>query len=61
MRVLTILTALMGGLAVVAGVLGMNFEAPFFKTGLAGFLSAIAVMILLALAGFALAWWRKWL
>jgi len=61
MRVLTILTALMGGLAVVAGVLGMNFEAPFFRTGLAGFLIAVAVMTGMATAGFALAWWRKWL
>jgi len=61
MRVLTILTALMGGLAVVAGILGMNFEAPFFKTGLTGFLVAVVVMTSMALAGFALAWWRKWL
>ena len=61
MRVLTILTALMGGLAVVAGVLGMNFEAPFFKTGLGGFIAAVGIMVGMALAGFALAWWRKWL
>jgi len=61
MRVLTILTALMGGLAVVAGILGMNFEAPFFKTGLGGFLIAVGVMLAMALSGFALAWWRKWL
>jgi len=61
MRVLTILTALMGGLAVVAGILGMNFEAPFFKTGLAGFLIAVGLMLAMALGGFALAWWRKWL
>lgn len=61
MRVLTILTALMGGLAVVAGVLGMNFEAPFFKTGLTGFVVAVGVMMAMAAAGFALARWRKWL
>lgn len=61
MRVLTILAALMGGLAVIAGVLGMNFEAPFFKTGLTGFVIAVSLMIGLALAGLALAWWRKWL
>ncbi|WP_396617321.1 CorA family divalent cation transporter [Lysobacter soli] len=61
MRVLTILAALMGGLAVIAGVLGMNFEAPFFKTGLTGFVIAVSLMTGLALAGLALAWWRKWL
>jgi len=39
----------------------MNFEAPFFKTGLGGFLIAVGVMLAMALSGFALAWWRKWL
>jgi len=61
MRVLTILTALMGGLAVVAGVLGMNFQAPFFDTGLAGFLIAVGIMTVMALTGMWWAWRRKWL
>ena len=61
MRVLTILTALMGGLAVVAGVLGMNFKAPFFDTGLAGFVAAIGFMAALCLGGLITARWRKWM
>ncbi|BDU16404.1 magnesium transporter CorA family protein [Lysobacter auxotrophicus] len=61
MRVLTILTAVMGGLAVVAGVLGMNFQAPFFDTGLAGFLIAVGAMLGMALVGLWWAWRRKWL
>ena len=61
MRVLTILTAVTGSLAVVAGVLGMNFKAPFFDTGLTGFVVAICGMGALAAVGFTLAWWRKWL
>ncbi|MDR0182165.1 CorA family divalent cation transporter [Lysobacter arvi] len=61
MRVLTILTALMGGLAVMAGVMGMNFQAPFFDTGLAGFLTAVGAMTGMAAIGLWWAWRRKWL
>lgn len=61
MRALTILTALMGGLAVVAGVLGMNFKAPFFDTGLVGFIVSLVVMAILTIAGLVLARWRKWM
>lgn len=61
MRVLTMLTAIMGGLAVIAGVLGMNFKAPFFDTGLPGFLIAVGLMVTLAMGGMAFARWRKWL
>ena len=44
MRRLTFVTVLIGTLAVLAGVLGMNFDAPFFNTGFKGFLWAVGSM-----------------
>lgn len=44
MRALTFVTVLIGTLAVVAGILGMNFDVPFFKTAAKGFWTAIAGM-----------------
>jgi Mg2+ and Co2+ transporter CorA len=60
MRALTVFTVLIGTLAVVAGVLGMNFPAPFFHSGGRGFWIAVAAMATLAVAGLALARWRRW-
>jgi magnesium transporter len=60
-RGLTFVTVLIGVLAVIAGVLGMNFEAPIFKTGMTGLLVAIAVMLALAAAGVVIAKWREWI
>ena len=60
MRVLTFATVLLGSLAVIAGVLGMNFPAPFFKSGGEGFWIAIGSMTLLAVAMTAFARWRRW-
>jgi magnesium transporter len=60
MRALTVFTVLIGTLAVVAGVLGMNFPAPFFHSGGRGFWIAVAAMAALAVAGLALARWRRW-
>ena len=48
MRRLTFMTALLGVLAVSAGVLGINFDAPMFKAGNVGFgwtLGAMAVFL----------------
>ena len=45
MRVLTFYTVLIGSLAVVAGVLGMNFKAPLFETGAVGFWGVVAGMV----------------
>lgn len=61
MRVLTVVTVLLGTLAVVAGVLGMNFPAPFFDSGARGFWIAVATMAGLAAAVLLLARWRRWL
>jgi len=60
MRTLTFATVITGVLAVVAGILGMNFDAPFFKTQTAGFATAAGAMLVVA----ALALWlgrkRSW-
>ena len=61
MRVLTFVTVLIGGLAVVVGVLGMNFAAPFFDTGARGFWTAVASMVLLAMLALGVGRYRRWL
>ena len=61
MRVLTFATVLIGTLAVLAGVLGMNFDAAFFATGDAGFWWALGGMAALAVAAVVVARWRRWL
>jgi len=48
MKVLTFATVVIGVLAVLGGVLGMNFEAPFFKTGAPGFYVAVGLMLVIA-------------
>lgn len=62
MHVLTFATVLIGILAVVAGVLGMNFEAALFETGSLGFWSTIGGMAAIVVAAVVLArirgWWR---
>ena len=61
MRVLTVVTVLLGTLAVVAGMLGMNFPAPFFDSGARGFWIAVGGMVALTAAILVLARWRRWL
>ena len=62
MRVLTFVTVLLGSLAVIAGVLGMNFEAALFETGSRGFWLSIAGMALIVVSATLFArhrgWWR---
>jgi magnesium transporter len=60
MRVLTFVTVLLGSLSVLAGVLGMNFEVPFFRSGQKGFFMTIAAMLLLAAAAVTVGRWRRW-
>jgi Mg2+ and Co2+ transporter CorA len=51
MRVLTFVTVVLGMLAVLAGIFGMNFDAPFFHSSGTGFWVAVGVMAgLLAIA-----------
>lgn len=61
MRVLTFVTVLLGTLAVVAGVLGMNFKAPLFDSGAAGFWLSLAAMGAFAIAALLIARLKKWL
>lgn len=61
MRTLTFATVVIGMLAVLAGILGMNFETPFFKTGTPGFMLAAGAMLLLAAAAVLLGRKRRWL
>ncbi len=60
MQVLTFVTVIVGVLATMAGVLGMNFDAQFFKTQDQGFWIALAVMLAFSLSAVALGRWRKW-
>lgn len=62
MRALTFFTVLLGSLAVVAGVLGMNFKTTLFDSGATGFWAVVAGMACAVLAALWVArrkgWWR---
>lgn len=60
MKVLTFVTVVVGMLAVISGILGMNFQAPFFRTGMLGFLSAVALMLVLGVSSLFLGKRRRW-
>lgn len=60
MKMLTFVTVIFGGLATLAGALGMNFDAGFFKTKDVGFWVAIVGMVVLTTTGVLLGRWRKW-
>ncbi|MGH8075791.1 MAG: magnesium transporter CorA family protein [Lysobacter sp.] len=61
MRTLTFVTVLIGTLAVIAGLLGMNFAAPFFETGAKGFWWALAGMGAIVVLAVLLGRRRRWL
>lgn len=61
MRVLTFFTVLIGTLAVMAGLLGMNFDAPFFDTGAKGFWGALAGMGAIVVIAVLIGRRRRWL
>ena len=62
MHVLTFATVLLGSLAVIAGVLGMNFDAALFDTGSRGLWATIgamvAIVIVAVLVARARGWWK---
>ncbi|WP_162247705.1 CorA family divalent cation transporter [Lysobacter sp. Root494] len=60
MRVLTFVTVLLGSLSVMAGALGMNFEAPIFRTGSRGFIVTLSVMAVVVIAALLVAKRRNW-
>jgi Mg2+ and Co2+ transporter CorA len=61
MRTLTFATVVIGMLALIAGILGMNFETPFFKSGMPGFITAAGAMLLLTVAAILIGRKRGWL
>lgn len=60
MKVLTFATVLIGGLAVIAGVFGMNFSADFFDSK-HGFWTSVGAMAAVSVAAVWLAKRRDWL
>jgi magnesium transporter len=60
MKRLTFITLMVGGMGIVAGALGMNFEESFFKYS-NGFWVAIGLMILLTGSLTLLAWRTNWI
>lgn len=61
MRVLTFVTVVLGLIAVLAGVLGMNFAAPFFDSAGVGFWSAVSVMVAFAVGAVLVGRRKDWL
>ncbi|MEO6717316.1 MAG: CorA family divalent cation transporter [Novosphingobium sp.] len=60
-KALTYVTVVIGLCSAIAGLMGMNFDLPLFKTGMAGFLSVIAGLAIMIVLSFGWAKWRKWL
>nr|WP_255657217.1 CorA family divalent cation transporter [Lysobacter lactosilyticus] len=60
MRVLTFVTVLLGTLAVIAGVLGMNFQATLFDSGSQGFWITVGLMAATVVAALIVARRRGW-
>lgn len=61
MKLLTFVTVVTGLLAVIAGALGMNFEANFFGAKTLGFWLAVLLMASLGIAAVAIGKRRGWL
>lgn len=59
-QVLTFVTVLLGTLALVAGIMGMNFDMPLFKSGEKGFYMVTGAMALVTVLSILIARWRKW-
>ena len=60
MAVLTFATVVLGVMAVLAGMLGMNFQAAFFETKSLGFFIASGVMVLLGVVALAIGRAKRW-
>ena len=59
-KALTFLTAVIGICAAVAGLLGMNFEIPIFKTGMRGFEVVTGGLVGFAVISLVVAKFRRW-
>ena len=60
-KILTFVTAIIGFCAAVAGLLGMNFELSFFKSGWTGFLIVTAGLFLTGLLSMLYARHKEWI
>lgn len=60
-KVLTLLTAIIGFCAAIAGLMGMNFKLAFFETGLTGFSIVSGGLLAVALIALAYARYRDWI
>jgi len=59
-KVLTLVTVVIGLSSAIAGIFGMNFDTPLTRTGLFGFITTVVGMIGLAGTVFGIARWRRW-
>jgi magnesium transporter len=59
-KTLTFFTVIIGCVAAVAGLFGMTFDPPFFRTGTAGFFAVTGGLLIVALAGWAWAKHKDW-
>jgi magnesium transporter len=60
-KALTFVTVVIGFSAAVAGLLGMNFDAPFFKSGLTGFILASSALAGMSVVAVLVARQRRWI
>jgi magnesium transporter len=60
-KALTVFTVIIGFSAAVAGLLGMNFDAPLFHSGAAGFTVAAGGLVALSLVAIVIARIRHWI
>jgi magnesium transporter len=60
-KALTFVTVVIGVFAAVAGLLGMNFDLPLFKSGTAGFIWVVGALLALSGASLWIAKRRSWI
>ena len=60
LKFLTLVTVVTGIVGALAGIFGMNFDTPFFHSGIAGFLLVTSMMICVCAGLIALSLWRRW-
>ncbi|MGN6210456.1 magnesium transporter CorA family protein [Asticcacaulis sp.] len=59
-KALTIATVVTGVIGCAAGVFGMNFDTPFFHSGIFGFAIVTAAMVMASIIIISVAIWRRW-
>lgn len=59
-KALTIVTVVTGVVGATAGIFGMNFDTPFFHSGISGFSYVTGVMIGASVGIVLIAVWRRW-